>query len=80
MKDRPFSHRLRFALTGLGEGWRRESHDHAAGALFANQNVRTPAEQPNQDILLVATAHQRLQLFQAMWLREVQRMVESRCA
>jgi hypothetical protein len=23
---------------------------------------------------------QRLQLFQAMWLREVQRMVESRCA
>jgi undecaprenol kinase len=25
MKNRPFSHRLRFALTGLSEGWRRES-------------------------------------------------------
>lgn len=25
MKDRPFSQRLRFALMGLREGWRRES-------------------------------------------------------
>jgi CRP/FNR family transcriptional regulator, cyclic AMP receptor protein len=29
---------------------------------------------------LAGTIGQRLQLFQAMWLREVQRMVESRCA